>query len=161
MSIVLPRNHLVEIFDRVVREITPQTAGIHLYPGETKPENELYTAYIAFSKDLHTSLSLCAELSFFIRLTQCMIMEENVTPQDVEAVAKEYHNVLCGHIVAQLFPTTKISARFSIPAFYRGRYHPEDFSDYITLTYLSDKNEHVQLIHHVPVSDRELWLHQN
>ena len=81
-----------------------RTAGIELQPSSDGPEEPLCTVYIAFVKDFQTSLSLCAETSLFTRLAQCMMMTDQVLPEDVEAVAMEYFNVLCGHIAARLFP---------------------------------------------------------
>lgn len=161
MNTVMQGGRLTEIFDQVVREITPLTAGIDLRPSEAELVGELCTVYITFVKGLHTSLSLCAELALFTRLAQRMMMEEQVTLQDVEAVAKEYFNVLCGHISARLFPTAKIPVRFSIPAFYQGRYTPEEHLEHIVLTYSSDENESVRLIHHVPFEECVETLCQN
>lgn len=146
----IPREKLVEIFDQVVREITRQAVGVVLCPDAAKPSEELYTVCITFDGHFSASLSFCAERALFIRLAQCMIMEEDISPQDMEAVAKEYLNILCGHIAAQLFPATRTPVRFSVPAFYPGRYVPEKHCEYIVLTYSSDQKEKAQLIHCVP-----------
>ena len=150
MNTAVSKERLAEILDRVVCEITQQAAGIDLHPSPAKPEGALCTVYIAFVKGFHTSLSLCAEMRLFTRLAQCMMMTEEVTPEDVEAVAKEYVNVLCGHIAARLFPETKMAARFSIPAFYPGPYAPEGYSEHICLTYSSDGNGRARLMYHIP-----------
>lgn len=150
MNKLVPREHLEEVFDQVIREITLQAAGIALHPSQAALNGEVYTVYIAFARGFETSLALCAGLPFYVRLARGMTMEESVRPQDVEAVAKEYLNVLGGHIAARLFSKTKVHARFSVPAFYRGQYRPEGYKDHIILTYSSDKNERLQLIHQVP-----------
>lgn len=150
MISIIPRDRLTEIFDGVVREITRQAVGVSLSPGEAAPAGELYTVYIMFDDHFGTSLSFCAERALFIRLAQCMIMEEDVSPQDMEAVAKEYLNILCGHVAAQLFPATKTPVRFSVPTFYPGRYVPEGHVEYIVLTYSGEQQEKAQLIHCVP-----------
>lgn len=147
---VIPRERLTEIFDEIVREITRQAVGVPLAPGEAALAGELYTVYIMFDDHFGTGLSFCAERALFIRLAQSMIMEEDISPQDMEAVAKEYLNILCGHIAARLFPATKTPVRFSVPAFYPGRYVPEGYVEYIVLTYSSDRQENAQLIHCVP-----------
>ena len=96
----------------------------------------------------HTSLSLCAEKSMFVRLTRRMMEKEDVTSREVELFAKEFFNVLCGHVATQLYQITKVPARFHVPAFCQGRYMPENHLPHIVLTYSSDENESAQLIHH-------------
>lgn len=150
MISVIPRERLTEIFDWAVREITSQTVGIALTPGGAAPAGELYTVHIMFDDHFGTSLCFCAERALFIRLARCMIMEEEISPQDMEAVAMEYLNILCGHIAAKLFPATKTPVRFSVPAFHSGRYVPEGHVEYIVLTYSGDQKEKAQLIHCVP-----------
>lgn len=150
MNTAVSQKRLAEILDQVVCEITRQAAGIDLYPSRAQPEGALCTVYIAFVKDFQTSLSLCAEMSLFTRLAQGMMMTEEVAPEDVEAVAKEYFNVLCGHIAARLFPDTQMAARFSVPAFYPGQYVPEGYGEYVCLTYSSDESGRARLVYHIP-----------
>lgn len=153
MNTAVSQKRLTEILDQVVCEITRQAAGIDLYPSRAQPEGALCTVYIAFVKDFQTSLSLCAEMRLFTRLAQGMMMTEEVAPEDVEAVAKEYFNVLCGHIAARLFPDTKVAARFSVPAFYPGQYTPKNCSEHVVLTYSSDGNECARLIYYLPLQE--------
>lgn len=153
MNADVPRERLREIFDQVVRDITRREAGICLAPGEREPDGELYTVYTVFERGFRTCLSLSAEASMFVRLTQGMMGREDVTARDVEDFAKEYFNVLCGHIMARLFRETRIPARFSPPVFRRGRYAPENHRRHIVLTYASDGNERAQLIHHAPAGE--------
>ena len=148
MDTAMQRERLTEIFDHVVRDITQREAGIVLHSSQTQLEGELCTVYTTFDKGYHTSLSLCAETAMFLRLTQGMMEREEVTPQDVEDFAKEYFNVLCGHIVTTLFRETRIPAKFLPPSFQQGRYIPEHHLRHIVLTYSSDEQEHAQLIHH-------------
>ena len=86
MNTAVPRERMAEVLDQVMRDITRQTAGIELQPSSDGPEEPLCTVYIAFVKDFQTSLSLCAETSLFTRLAQCMMMTDQVLPEDVEAV---------------------------------------------------------------------------
>ncbi len=153
MNHYLPQERLAEIFDQIIREVTQKEAGICLHRQEAEPSGELCTLYATFHHGYHTSLSLCAETSMFVRLAQGMMETEGVSPQDVEDFAKEYFNVLCGHIVSRLFQLTKIPARFGVPSFYRGRYVPEEQSKHIVLTYISDEKERVQLVHHMPLGE--------
>lgn len=136
------------VFDEVTRQVTETVAGIRLYRGDTNPSGELFTVHAAFQRGFRSSLSLCAELSVFTRLTQNIMQDAQVTPQDVEDFTKEYFNVLCGHVASRLFQLTKVASRFEIPSFHRGRYQPEHHQDQFVINYFSDKNEGVQLIHH-------------
>lgn len=154
MNLTMPRENLEEILDQIIREITKQTAGMELHRSENALDGELFTVYVAFKKGFHTSLSLCAERSVFVQIARYMLQQEDIGPQDMEIVAKEYFNVLCGHIAARMFQKVKIPARFSVPAFYTGRYAPKDYSEHIVLTYSSNENENVQLIHHIPLGEQ-------
>lgn len=158
MNNAMPQESLEKIFDQVMREITQQTAGIALHRSEDILAGELATVYIAFEKGFYTGLSLCAERSVFVRVAQYIMQQEDIGPEELEAVAKEYLNVLCGHIAARLFQKIKVPARFSVPAFYKGKYTPTDYAEHIVLTYSSDWDERVQLIHHVPLEEQEAQL---
>lgn len=150
MNTPVARKDLAEIYDRITREMTPLAAGIRLHPDTTEPAGEIYTVHIKFEKGFHMTLFLCAERALFIRAAQHMMQVEEITPRDIEDVAKEYINVLCGHFASQLFQLTRIPARFSVPAFQAGRGAPEEQREDIVLTYSGDQGEHLQLIHHVP-----------
>lgn len=151
MNTAMRQENLLEMLDQVVREITQQMTGITLCPSGNGVDGELGTVAITFLEGFRTTLSLCAEMSLFKQMAQYIMMEEQVTPQDVEAVAKEYINVLCGHIAARLFSTSKKPTRFSIPAFYQGQYAPDHHWEHITLTYSSGEGKNIRLIHYVPL----------
>lgn len=142
------------VFDEVTRQVTENVGGIRLYRGDIPPSGELYTVHAAFQRGFHSSLSLCADASVFTRLTQYIMQDTNVTPQDIEDFSKEYLNVLCGHVASRLFQVTKVASRFGIPSFHSGRYQPEGQEDQFVINYFSDKNEGVQLIHHAPVIEQ-------
>lgn len=155
MNTTISQEILDTVFDDVTREVTQTVSGIRLYRKDVLPTGDLYTVYAAFQRGFHSSLSLCAEISVFVRLTQYIMQSDRVTPQDVEDFSKEYFNVLCGHVASRLFQATKVASRFGIPAFYHGRYQPEGFENQFTINYFSDKNEGVQLIHHTPVIEHK------
>lgn len=118
MHTALPQQKLEALLDAAVREVTEQISGICLSPGGEPPGEDLCTVYIAFRKEFRSSLSLRADAAMLARMAQRAIGIEAVTPQDLEDFAKEYLNVLCGHIAAILYRDTKKAARFSIPFFY-------------------------------------------
>ena len=151
MNTTISQEILDTVFDEVTRQVTENIADIRLYRGNAAPAGDLYTVYAAFERGFHSSLSLCAEVSVFTRLTQHVMQTSQVTPQDVEDFTKEYFNVLCGRVASQLYHLTKVASRFEIPSFHRGRYRPKDHEDQFVINYLSDKNEGVQLTHHQPV----------
>lgn len=153
MNATISQEILDTVFDEVTRQVTETVAGIRLYRGDSPPDGELCTVYAAFQRGFSSSLSLCAEVSVFTRLTQYIMEDNHVTHQDVEDFTKEYFNVLCGHIASRLFHLTKVASRFEIPSFYRGRYQPENHQDHFTINYFSDQNEGVQLTHHQPVAE--------
>lgn len=148
MNTAMPEKNLQDVFDQVTREVTEKVAGIRLCEGELSSEENLCTVHASFERGFHSSLALCADTAMFTRLTQSMLQEEEVTPQDVEDFTKEYFNVLCGCIASKLFQVTKVASRFDIPAFYTGNYRPEDQKEQFTICYSSDRNEGARLIHY-------------
>lgn len=152
MDRVMSREALSTLLDQVTREITRE-AGVILSPAgpdQSGPGQEVCTVYITFDRGMDTTLSLSADSSVFVRMACDLMQTEEVTPKDVEEVAKEYFNVLCGHVLARLFEVTRIPARFSVPSFCGGRYVMRDAVAQIILDYTGDRQEWVQLVHHTP-----------
>lgn len=147
----IPEEKLREGLDRIIREVTESSAGIALIRGEAAPGKHICTVHIGFCEGFHSSLSLRADAALFVRLAQSILQEERITPQDLEDVAKEYFNVLCGHIAAALYKSTHVSARFSVPSFHWGSYSPEDHREQFVIRYSSGLNEAAELVHHIPV----------
>lgn len=151
MDKAIPEEKLREDLDRIVREVTQASAGIALTRGEAAPEKHICTVHIGFRQGFRSSLSMRADAALFVRLAQSMLQEEHITAQDLEDVAKEYFNVLCGHIAAALYKATHISARFSVPSFHWGSYSPENHAEQFIIRYSGGRNEAAELVHHVPV----------
>lgn len=151
MDKTIPEEKLREGFDRIIREVTESSTGIALVRGEAGPGDRICTVHIGFRKGFHSSLSLRADAALFARLAQSILNEEHITAQDLEDVAKEYFNVLCGHIAAALYDATRISARFSVPSFHWGRYSPKDHREQFVIRYSSGRGEAAELVHHVPI----------
>lgn len=146
---------LREDLDRIIREVTEVSTGVALIHGEAEPGDHVCTVHIGFRQGFHSSLSLRADAALFIRLARSMLMEERITAQDLEDVAKEYFNVLCGHIAAALYKATHISARLSVPFFYWGSYSPKDHREQFVIRYASGQNEAAELVYHVPIPREE------
>lgn len=149
MDTVMTQRELETMLDRTVREVTAKTAGMSLRQDDSAQGSQLCTVHIEFRKGFHSSLTLCADASMFVRMTSNAIRGERITPQVVEDFVKEYFNVLCGRISSILYRTTKIPSRFSVPAFYAGRFEPEGKTKQFVLNYSNEQQEGAQLIHHV------------
>ena len=90
---------------------------------------------------------LCADTALLTRLARIIMCSDQVTEQDVQDVAIEYFNVVCGRIAAGLYQSTRISSRFTPPRFRTGAYVPETpQSGSCVLGYSSGSNENAQLM---------------
>lgn len=152
MNTVMSQEMLQIVFDEVTRDVTEKVAGIRLYRGDSKLDGDICTVYAAFERGFHSGLALCADTSVFTRLAQHIIQDVRVTPQDVADFTKEYFNVLCGNVASRLFQATKVPSRFEVPHFYRGQFRPEDCQEHFPISYFSERNESVRLIHYVPTN---------
>jgi len=150
MDSAMSKEKLKEVLDQITRKVTEESAGIRLTPGKSGPEEDQCTVHVRFHRGTLSNLSLRADVEMFSRLAHSMLKEEQITAQDLEDVAKEYFNVLCGHISAALYRATRVGSRFSVPSFYRGAFIPEDRKEQFVLNYSSDQHESAQLAHHVP-----------
>lgn len=152
----IPEERLREGLDQIVREVTEAAAGISLVRGDAALGEHVCTVHIAFRKGFRSSLSLRADAALFGRMAQSMLRkEEQVTAQELEDAAKEYFNVLCGHIAAALYKSTHVAARFSVPSFHWGKYSPADHREQFVIRYSGCQNEAAELVHHVPVPQEE------
>lgn len=152
MDMALKQQELEEMFDKAVREVTEQTAGIKLYSCDEPPDGDLCTVHIRFKRGFNTTISFCADTSMLKRMFRKVMGMDEATPQDLEDFTKEYFNLLCGRIAAALFRETRIASRFSLPTFSHGRYKPEGHEPQFELNYFTDQREGAQLTHHVPNS---------
>ena len=157
MDRVFPREELSALLDEITRAITRREAGICLSLMETAPEgpeDNPGTVYITFERGMDGFLSVCADEALYVRLAQGMIGTDDLPPEVVEEVAKEYLNVLGGHVLSRLFQAVGLPARFSVPGFRRGAYVPEDLGEHIVLDYTGDQGERLRLLHHIPLGAR-------
>lgn len=152
MDKAIPEELLREGLDRIVREVTDAKTGITLTRGEAELGDRIGTVHISFRRGFHSSLSLRADITLFARLAQSILGKQRITAQDLEDVAKEYFNVLCGHIATALYKATRVTARFSIPSFHWGYYSPENHEEQVVIRYSSDRNEAAELVHYIPAS---------
>lgn len=148
MDNIISKERLSEIYEQSACEVTQRTSGIQLNQGPADMDADVCTVYTDFNRGVYFGLALCAETDMLRRLTQNMMGTDQVDFQDVEDFSKEYFNVLCGHIAGAVFRDTKVAARFQIPTFHRGWYHPENRLEGWELDFLSDRQEGIRLIHY-------------
>lgn len=151
MDTALSEEKLKEVFDRITREVTQNSVGIQLVQGEDcVPEEDMCTVHISFQKGFRSSLSLRANTALLTHLSRSMLQEEDVTPQDLEDVTKEYFNVLCGHIARAMYQATRVASRLNVPSFYHGDFSPGGQKEQFSLSYSGAGDEAAQLIHLIP-----------
>jgi len=149
MNTVMSEEKLREVFDRITREVTEASAGIRLSEGGNGPGGDFCTVHIGFHQGFHSSLSFRADRGLLLRLTRSMLWTEEVTPQDLEDVTKEYLNVLCGHIAQVMYQVTRVVSRFDVPSFYRGSFGPEGQREQFVLNYVDERKNAAQLVHYI------------
>lgn len=144
----LTQTEIQNVLDQVMQDMTKRIGGICLCKRDTILSSDMCTVYTTFEGSYHGTLILCADTTFLIRLARYVMQEDIVDPDDLEDLAKEYFNVICGQVVAGLYRISHCPSRFRIPVFYMGRYIPieDDRAQYV-INYASDQNEGAQLIH--------------
>lgn len=144
----LTQTEIQNVLDQVMQDMTKRIGGICLCKRNTILSSDMCTVYTTFEGSYHGTLILCADTTFLIRLARYVMQEDIVDPNDLEDLAKEYFNVICGQVVAGLYRISHCPSRFRIPVFYMGRYIPiEDGGAQYVINYASDQNEGAQLIH--------------
>ena len=145
----LDEHALEELIHRTVVDITRQIAKIdlRLCSQDPDPANELCTLHTTIDGDYHTELVLHADRALLHRLTENMMEAKTTDPEDMEEYSKEFFNVLCGHIVSEIFRRTKLPARFHTPCFAYGDTDEEKAKDKIRIRYASDQAERAELLH--------------
>ena len=141
----------MEISDRVMKNITGRMIDLRQCGQDITLSNNICTVHTTFEGGFTGTLVLYADTALMARLAQQVLQTDEVSPQDIEDFAREYFNVICGQIVANLFRTAHISSRFHIPSFCVGKFvSAENGSGQCVLNYVSNFNEGVQLIQHIP-----------
>lgn len=148
---VLTQEQLQNVLDQAMREITNRITSIQPCERESVHSGDICTVHTALVGGQTAALVLCADTALLTRLAQHVMRTETVEQRDIEDVATEYFNIICGRVVAGLFQAAHISSRFHIPKFQCGRYRPEHTpSCQCVLNYISGNDEGVQLIYSIP-----------
>ena len=116
------------VLNHTVRDITSRFAGIQLREEEAALSGDICTVHTVLEGSHRAAVLLCADTPLLVRLAQNILHSQAVSRKDVEDVATEYFNIICGRIAAGLFQTAHISSRFQSPRFHAGRYLPEEES---------------------------------
>lgn len=142
-----PYRSMEGILNECMREITRRFAGIELQEKNSALSDDTCTVHTVLEGPHRAALLLCADTPLLIKLAQHIMHSQSVTQQDIEDVATEYFNVICGRIVAGLFQTTKVASRFQTPQFRPGCYLPEESTNsrYV-LNYTDGDNQTAHLI---------------
>ena len=145
MEPVLTHEMFQSAVDRAVWDVVPQVAGISLTAGGPPPSGEVYTVHTQFD-GAPADLALCAEAAFLNRMTRYVTQQERVTPEDQADAATELFNVLCGHVVVELYRLTRARVRFRLPQFSPGCPIPAGCGRLFAATYRSGDREGIQMI---------------
>lgn len=144
-----------ETLSRSVQEITRRFAGIELTETEQPLSEDTCTIHTVLEGEDRADLLLCADTALLIRLARNIMCRDAVTAQDIEDVATEYFNVVCGRIARLIVPPPHKNSRFRIPRFYAGTYLPEgDPASRWSIGYNNTQHESLQLIYLGPPSGK-------
>ncbi len=149
----LSQQQIIKIIDRVMKDITSQmNDDLRNTEDSISFSENVCSICTTFEGGYHATLALSVDTSLLVRLAQQVMQEENVPSEYLEDFAKEYFNVICGQIAANLFQAANISSRFQIPTFSTERYKVDENSvSQEVLNYTSNHNEGAQLIHQAPL----------
>lgn len=137
---------LQDILSSSLQDTTIRFAGIRIWEDVVAPSDDICTVHTILEGRRPAALLLHADRALLVRLARAIMHQNVLSPQDVEDVATEYFNVVCGRVVAALFEADHISACFHSPSFHFGRYLPQTDATYqCILNYSGGDNERMQL----------------
>lgn len=146
------QHELRNVLNDSIQETTTRFAGIQLLEKDASLSSDICTVHTTWEGGHKAALLMRADRTLLTRLAQLIMHAESVTPKDIEDVATEYFNIICGKIAGGLFQTAHISSRFQIPRFYPGSYLPgENSACQCVLSYISDQRESMQLVYLSPL----------
>lgn len=157
MTVQISHEYL-DALNQCIQETTSRFAGIELQPGTVALSDDTCTIHTILESTGRTAVLLCADRALLMRLARRIMRQDRVTAQDIEDVATEYFNVVCGRISAGIYRLAHISSRFQVPRFRTGRYRPEELTaNHCILHYTGGKNENAQLVF-IPLTSQDLTL---
>lgn len=118
-----------QILDDAARDITKRLAGIELERAQWPQgdSSDIASLYTATTGSYSITVVYHAETRLLRYIAEKMKRRPIEDAEEVEMYAKEYFNILCGHIISKINRLTKASARFGVPNYRRGFYTAEDY----------------------------------
>lgn len=142
------QQELQDVLNRSMQETTSRFAGIQLVEKNVELSNDTCTIYTVLEGEERAVLLLCADIALLTRLARNIMHLEQITQQDIEDVAMEYFNVVCGCVVAGIFQMAHSPLWFQVPNFHFGHYLPQvSVTSQCVLNYDSREGERVQLVY--------------
>lgn len=152
VDFVLTQHEFENVLDCSIQDITSRFAGIELTQGGGPRSDDTCTVHTILEGQHRGALLLWADTALLIRVAQKVMGSETVTPRDVEDVATEYFNVICGRVAAGIFQASRVSSRFCSPSFRTGRYLPEEEAPCRCALHYSGGDEGIQIAYVGPFS---------
>lgn len=148
MTALMPQD-LQQLLDHSIQDTTIHFGGIQLVTKNTALSEDICTVHTVLEGGHRAAILLCADTPLLARLARNILGSNTVTPKDIQDVATEYFNVLCGRISAGLFRVAHISSRFRVPHFQTGCYQPNEdpACRYVRNYSGGGNNESIQLIY--------------
>lgn len=147
MTVEFVHQDLISILNGSLRETTSRFAGIQLCQQDGCLFNNVCTIHTVLEAPHRTALLLYADSALLLKLAQKIMHREEVSQRDIEDVATEYFNVVCGRIAAGLYRSAHIASRFQTPSFCAGCYLPaEEASCKYELSFKGENDESVRLV---------------
>ena len=112
-------------------------------------KENLSTVYTTLEGDYRMRLAFCAEQTLLRAIAETMLEETVEDPENIAECAKEFFNVVCGFVVAEIFRETNARARFHCPLFVEGYFLPEKEKEdaLLTFCYQSEQYDPVVFLH--------------
>lgn len=129
-----------------IQNTTYEFAGISLTENSGPLSDDICTIHTTWEGSHKAVLLMRADRALLTRLTKRILRSDTVAPQDVEDVATEFFNIVCGQVASGLYRISHISTRFQVPRFHPGSYLPkDDIACRCVLNYTNLDRESVQL----------------
>lgn len=161
-SLPLDEDPIQILINDTIKEVFKQVAQIELQ-NCTAPKvisKDLCTVYTEFTGGYTIHFAFCAEKKLLKHIAENMLDEPITESEDIEECAKEFLNILCGHMVKTIFGKTKTAARFHSPYFIEEYYVPEtDSGSPLIATHYTDEQFHMAILINDKFSsaDEEMW----
>ena len=106
---------LQDILSSSLQDTTIRFAGIRIWEDEAAPSDDICTVHTVLEGRRPAALLLHADRAFLVRLAQAIMHQSVLSTRDVEDVATEYFNIVCGRVVAGLLKRIMSQPAFKVP----------------------------------------------